>query len=87
MSESAPSYDVHAHVGLDPGFYLAGWWPYAGRPSTIAHHTPNGRIPDAAVCGPAAVHLVSDDAPHTHGQMLRVDGGMSAWQHPNPMDG
>src|SRR6266511_1319188 len=22
-------YDVHTHVGLDTGFYLRGWWPYA----------------------------------------------------------
>ena len=22
-------YDVHTHIGLDPGFYLRGWWPYA----------------------------------------------------------
>src|SRR5438309_1268650 len=22
-------YDVHTHVGLEPGFYLRGWWPYA----------------------------------------------------------
>ncbi len=23
------TYDVHTHIGLDPGFYLRGWWPYA----------------------------------------------------------
>jgi predicted TIM-barrel fold metal-dependent hydrolase len=23
------NYDVHTHVGLDTGFYLRGWWPYA----------------------------------------------------------
>jgi predicted TIM-barrel fold metal-dependent hydrolase len=22
-------YDVHTHIGLDAGFYLRGWWPYA----------------------------------------------------------
>ncbi len=22
-------YDVHTHVGLDSGFFLRGWWPYA----------------------------------------------------------
>jgi len=54
----------------------AGW---------IAHHTPNGRIPDADVCGPGAVYLVSDAASHVHGHMLMIDGGMSAWQHPEPM--
>jgi predicted TIM-barrel fold metal-dependent hydrolase len=24
-----PAYDVHTHVGIDTGFYLRGWWPYA----------------------------------------------------------
>ena len=48
----------------------------------IAHHTPNGQIPGADVCGPGAVYLVSDAAEHVHGQMLLIDGGMSAWQQP-----
>jgi glucose 1-dehydrogenase len=48
----------------------------------IAHHTPNGQIPGAEVCGPGAVYLVSDQAEHVHGHMLLIDGGMSAWQHP-----
>jgi len=51
----------------------------------IAHHTPNGQIPDADVCGPGAVYLVSDAASHVYGHMLMIDGGMSAWQHPEPM--
>src|SRR5688500_597450 len=48
----------------------------------IAHHTPNGQIPGADVCGPGAVYLVSDEAEHVHGHMLLIDGGMSAWQQP-----
>jgi len=48
----------------------------------LAHHTPNGQIPDASVCGEGAVYLVSDAAEHVHGQMLLVDGGLSTWQHP-----
>jgi glucose 1-dehydrogenase len=50
----------------------------------IAYHTPNGQIPDAAVCGPGAVYLCSDAAAHVHGQMLLIDGGMSVWQQPPP---
>ena len=47
-------------------------------------HTPNGQVPDADVCGDAAAFMVSDSAEHIHGQMLLVDGGMSAWQQPDP---
>lgn len=47
-------------------------------------HTPNGQVPGSEVCGPAAVFLVSDAAWHVQGQMLLVDGGMSAWQQPDP---
>jgi NAD(P)-dependent dehydrogenase (short-subunit alcohol dehydrogenase family) len=47
-------------------------------------HTPNRQVPRADVCGPPAVFLLSDAAQHIHGQTLYVDGGMSAWQQPNP---
>jgi NAD(P)-dependent dehydrogenase (short-subunit alcohol dehydrogenase family) len=49
----------------------------------VAYHTPNGQIPAAEVCGPGAVYLCSDAAAHVHGQMLLIDGGMSAWQQPS----
>lgn len=45
-------------------------------------HTPNGQVPNADVCGPPAVFLLSDEAEHVHGQTLLVDGGMSVWQQP-----
>lgn len=47
-------------------------------------HTPNGKVPAADVCGGSAVFLLSDAAEHVHGQTLLVDGGMSAWQQPDP---
>ena len=50
----------------------------------MRHHTPNGQIPDPDVCGDVVAFLVSDSARHIHGQMLLVDGGMSAWQQPEP---
>jgi NAD(P)-dependent dehydrogenase (short-subunit alcohol dehydrogenase family) len=46
-------------------------------------HTPNGEVPEAEVCGDAAVFLLSDAARHIQGQTLYVDGGMSAWQQPD----
>jgi NAD(P)-dependent dehydrogenase (short-subunit alcohol dehydrogenase family) len=51
----------------------------------LRYHTPNHQIPKADVCGDASVFLCSDAASHVHGQMLLVDGGMSAWQQPRPM--
>lgn len=45
-------------------------------------HTPNGKVPTPDVAGGAAVFLLSAAAEHVHGQMLLVDGGMSAWQQP-----
>ncbi len=50
-------------------------------------HTPNGQVPTSDVCGSGAVYLCSDDAWHVHGQMLLVDGGMSAWQQPEMPEG
>lgn len=55
-----------------------------GVQSWMELHTPNRQVPGADVCGPAAVFLVSDEAWHIQGQMLLVDGGMSAWQQPDP---
>ncbi len=49
-------------------------------------HTPSGQVPHSDVCGGAAVFLASDFAEHIHGQMLLVDGGMSAWQQPDMPD-
>lgn len=73
--------------GLAPGVVLTPQTQWvldetSGKGDWVRRHTPNGSIPDASVCGPAAVYLVSDAAAHVHGHMLMVDGGMSAWQYP-----
>ncbi len=44
-------YDVHTHVGLDAGFYLRGWWPYAATAQDLLTHMDAGGI-DRAVCFP-----------------------------------
>ncbi len=49
-------------------------------------HTPSGIVPEADVCGGAAVFLLSDAAEHIHGQTLLIDGGMSTWQQPDLPD-
>ena len=56
----------------------------AGVTEWMKLHTPNQLVPGPEVCGPMAAFLVSDLASHIHGQMVLVDGGMSAWQQPDP---
>ena len=75
--------------GLAPGLFYTPLTASAIDDAKIRNwmelHTPNGAIPDPDVCGEAAVYLVSDAAKHVTGQMLLVDGGMSAWQQPDPL--
>ena len=72
--------------GLAPGlFYTPLTAPGLDIPEERAWmelHTPNGKVPTPDVAGGAAVFLLSDAAEHIQGQMLLVDGGMSAWQQP-----
>ncbi|HSW45918.1 MAG TPA: amidohydrolase family protein [Phycisphaerae bacterium] len=44
-------YDVHTHVGLDAGFFLRGWWPYACTAHDLLGHMDAHGI-DRAVCFP-----------------------------------
>src|SRR6185436_6966379 len=44
-------YDVHTHVGLDAGFYLRGWWPYAATARDLLEQMDRHEI-DRAVCFP-----------------------------------
>jgi len=50
----------------------------------IVARTATGKPVTIDEVGNAAAFLVSDLASHIHGQMLLVDGGMSAWQQPDP---
>jgi Amidohydrolase len=47
----ALTYDVHTHVGLDAGFYLRGWWPYAATARDLLEQMERYGI-DRAVCFP-----------------------------------
>jgi len=46
-----PIHDVHTHVGLDQGFHLRGWWPYAATAQGLLEHLDSHGI-DRAVCFP-----------------------------------
>jgi glucose 1-dehydrogenase len=72
--------------GMAPGLVRTPFTRWiAERPEDgawTALHTPNRKIPGPESCVGASLFLLSDAADHIHGQMLMVDGGISAWQHP-----
>ncbi len=74
--------------GLAPGLFETPLTSAALRQPGVRRwmqwHTPNGQVPTPDVAGEAAVFLLSNAARHIHGQMLLIDGGMSAWQQPDP---
>jgi NAD(P)-dependent dehydrogenase (short-subunit alcohol dehydrogenase family) len=76
--------------GLAPGLVRTPLTSIIDRDERFARwmelHTPNRQVPSSDVCGDGAVYLCSDSASHVHGQMLLVDGGMSAWQQPDMPD-
>jgi NAD(P)-dependent dehydrogenase (short-subunit alcohol dehydrogenase family) len=73
--------------GLAPGLVRTPLTSVIDRDQRFARwmelHTPSGEVPHSDVCGGGAVFLCSDFAEQIHGQMLLVDGGMSAWQQPD----
>lgn len=74
--------------GLAPGLFntplTSGALEDAELLDWMQRHTPNGQVPGPEVCAEAAVYLLSDAARHVHGHMMMIDGGMSAWQQPDP---
>ncbi|MDB4614075.1 SDR family oxidoreductase [bacterium] len=74
--------------GLAPGLFntplTAGALEDGQLLDWMKQHTPNGQVPGPEVCAEAAVYLLSDAARHVHGHMMLIDGGMSAWQQPDP---
>jgi len=55
------SYDVHTHVGLDLGFYLSGWWPYACTAQELVGYLDRAGL-DRAICFPFCLPSAFD--PH-----------------------
>lgn len=52
-------YDVHSHIGVDLGFYLRGWWPYAATAQDLLQHMDAHGI-DRAVAFPFALPSAFD---------------------------
>jgi predicted TIM-barrel fold metal-dependent hydrolase len=64
-----PTYDVHTHVGLDAGFFLRGWWPYAATTADLLAQMDAHGI-DRAVCFPFTLPTAFD--PYAFGERNEV---------------
>ena len=68
------TYDVHTHVGLDAGFFLRGWWPYACMTQELLAHLDAHGI-DRAVCFPFVLPSAFDtEAYANRGQVALLPG-------------
>lgn len=68
-----PRYDVHTHVGLDLGFYLNGWWPYAmTAQDLLTNMTRHGF--DRAICFPFTLPSAFDPYAYKSGEMRLLPG-------------
>jgi len=69
-----PVYDVHTHIGLDTGFYLRGWWPYAATCQDLQQHMDANGV-DRAVCFPFGLPSAFDAIAYADGGkvVLRPD--------------
>lgn len=52
-------YDVHTHVGLDTGFFLRGWWPYAATVQDLLERMDSCKV-NKAVCFPFTIASAYD---------------------------
>lgn len=79
-----PTYDVHTHVGLDEGFYLRGWWPYAATVQNLLHHMDATGI-DRAVCFPFTLPSAFDACAFADEQRLRLREGRFPFDRENTL--
>jgi predicted TIM-barrel fold metal-dependent hydrolase len=66
-------YDVHTHVGLDLGFYLHGWWPYALTAQDLLTNLSRFGF-DRAVCFPFTLPSAFDPYAYMHDEMKLLPG-------------
>jgi hypothetical protein len=67
-------YDVHTHVGIDTGFFLRGWWPYACTARDLLERMAENGI-GRAVCFPFTLPSAFDPYAFAHhGELKLIDG-------------
>ena len=67
-------YDVHTHVGIDAGFFLRGWWPYASTAHDLLDRMDENGI-GRAVCFPFTLPSAFDPYAFARsGELKLIDG-------------
>jgi predicted TIM-barrel fold metal-dependent hydrolase len=64
-------YDVHTHIGLDQGFFLRSWWPYACTAADLLFQMDANGI-DRAVCFPFTLPSAFDPYAFAHQNTVKL---------------
>lgn len=78
------TYDVHTHVGLDAGFYLRGWWPYAATAADLIEQMDAHGI-DRAVCFPFTLPSAFDVDAFAAKNEITLQGGRFPFDRENAL--
>lgn len=74
--------DVHTHVGLDLGFYLRGWWPYASTAGELLGQMDTHGV-DRAVCFPFTLSSAYDAEAFAAGRGIHLRPGQVPFAREN----
>ena len=79
-----PTYDVHTHIGLDAGFFLRGWWPYASTTADLLAQMDAHGI-DRAVCFPFTLPTAFDPYAFSERNEVQLLPGRFPFDRENPL--
>lgn len=79
-----PLYDVHTHVGVDQGFLLRGWWPYASTATDLVTQMKLNGIAKA-VCFPFTLPSAFDPYSFADRNTVELLPGRFPFDRENPL--
>jgi hypothetical protein len=77
-------YDVHNHLGLDLGFYLRGWWPYAQTSMHLIDYMDAHGI-DKSVVFPFGLPCAFDEYAYGDNHKVVLQPGRTPFDRENPL--
>src|SRR2546421_10215516 len=78
------TYDVHNHIGIDAGFFLRGWWPYAATVADMFAHMDAHGI-DRAVVFPFTLPTAFDPYAFAEQNTVQLLPGRFPFDRENPL--